>query len=373
MTLKHSILSALALSLLAACAGKAPPAPAPGVKVGKPYSVDGTTYYPEYDPHYDETGMASWYGPGFHGKNTANGERFDQDDLTAAHPTLPMPSLVRVTNEENGESAIIRVNDRGPFKDGRLIDLSRASAKRLGVTGLSKVRVQYLKDETEQYWADMNLRTKDIQFAANDPEAPGQAIVPPDDQPAQMVDSAPLMSVASNDIQPQRLQIRPRPVSFKLVGDAEAAEIPPPPPAVEENGWDKITAGEESKPAAAHPKVVQLYDDSGKPVDRAQKTASTAKVLRLPDEPEPAKLAPASSGSGGGWYVQAGSFSSRENAERLATRLKSVGGTSIVPVEVGGKTLHRVRVGSFATRAKAEDALVAAEEKGASGARVVGQ
>src|SRR5579884_3870640 len=90
-----------------------------GMKLGKPYAIDGRTYYPEYDPTYDKIGEASWYGPGFHGKYTASGEIFNQNDLTAAHPTLPMPSLVRVTNLTNGHSLIVRINDRGPFKSNR--------------------------------------------------------------------------------------------------------------------------------------------------------------------------------------------------------------------------------------------------------------
>src|SRR5579885_2061201 len=172
----------LGLALALAACTTAPPTP-PGVKVGKPYTVGNQTYYPEYEPHYDRIGMASWYGPGFHGGKTANGERFDQNDLTAASPTLPMPSLVRVTNLSNGKSAIVRINDRGPCKDNRLIDLSRGSARALGITGLQRVRVQYLKDETEAYWARMNLKTDEIQFAKNDPDAPERGGQPKPDEP----------------------------------------------------------------------------------------------------------------------------------------------------------------------------------------------
>src|ERR1700722_16513014 len=93
------------LLLLALAACQSVP-PEPGMKLGKPYAVDGEIYSPEYEPAYDKTGEASWYGPGFHGKYTASGEVFNQNDLTAAHPTLPMPSLVRVTNLENGQSLI---------------------------------------------------------------------------------------------------------------------------------------------------------------------------------------------------------------------------------------------------------------------------
>ena len=133
---------------LAACAGAPKPrpasAPAGAVKVGGPYVVFGKTYYPRDDPSYDERGIASWYGPGFHAKSTANGEVYNQDDVTAAHKTLPMPSWVEVTNLDNGRQLVVRVNDRGPFVDGRIIDLSRRSAQLLGVdqVGLARVRVK---------------------------------------------------------------------------------------------------------------------------------------------------------------------------------------------------------------------------------------
>ncbi len=113
-------------------------------KVGKPYQVAGVWYYPAEDPGFDEVGIASWYGSDFHGKRTANGATFDMNALTAAHPTLPMPSQVRVTNLENGRSLILTVNDRGPFARGRIIDVSRRAAQLLGFykKGTARVRVQ---------------------------------------------------------------------------------------------------------------------------------------------------------------------------------------------------------------------------------------
>ncbi len=114
-------------------------------KVGKPYKVKGRTYVPRANPNYDKRGLASWYGAQFHGKKTANGEVFDKARLSAAHKTLPLPSLVEVENLENGRRLIVRVNDRGPFVDDRLIDLSEAAARVLGFEkkGLARVRVRY--------------------------------------------------------------------------------------------------------------------------------------------------------------------------------------------------------------------------------------
>lgn len=115
-------------------------------RVGKPYVVAGRTYVPEEDINYCAEGIASWYGDDFHGRLTANGEVFDMQSISAAHPTLPMPSYVRVTNLANKRSLIVRVNDRGPFAQDRVIDLSVKSAKLLGFhdRGLARVRVEYV-------------------------------------------------------------------------------------------------------------------------------------------------------------------------------------------------------------------------------------
>lgn len=113
---------------------------------GKPYKVKGKWYVPKEDKKYNKTGLASWYGSAFHGRLTANGEVYDQYHLSAAHPTFPLPSYARVTNLENGDSIIVRVNDRGPYHPGRIIDLSNKAAEMLEVQnkGTVKVRVQYV-------------------------------------------------------------------------------------------------------------------------------------------------------------------------------------------------------------------------------------
>ncbi|MGE0847522.1 MAG: septal ring lytic transglycosylase RlpA family protein [Flavobacteriaceae bacterium] len=115
-------------------------------KVGNPYKVAGRTYVPKEQPGYDSVGMASWYGDAFHGRLTANGEVYDMNAFSAAHPTLPLPSYVRVTNLENRRSVVVRVNDRGPYAHDRIIDLSRHTAELLDFhqQGLTKVRVQYV-------------------------------------------------------------------------------------------------------------------------------------------------------------------------------------------------------------------------------------
>jgi rare lipoprotein A len=124
----------------------------PHYKIGNPYQEFGVWYYPKRDLTYDETGLASWYGEetAILGRPTANGEVFDPNIATAAHKTLPMPSVVRVTNLDNGRSLVVRLNDRGPFAPGRIIDLSHEGARLLGFVeqGIAKVRVQILAEQS---------------------------------------------------------------------------------------------------------------------------------------------------------------------------------------------------------------------------------
>ncbi len=151
-------------SLLAGCAGptktagvepiervvgpRDPVAPGGGrYQVGKAYSVGGRTYVPREDPNYDASGLASWYGGDFHhGTRTANGEVVDRHAITAAHPTLPLPSYARVTNQRTGRSIVVRINDRGPYAQNRILDMSEKTAELLGMktVGVDRVRVQYV-------------------------------------------------------------------------------------------------------------------------------------------------------------------------------------------------------------------------------------
>jgi len=157
LSVRLSVPAGLAMLAAACSTAPAPPPPVPppavtvppsaGVfKIGQPYQIDNIWYYPREQPDYDETGIASWYGPDFYGKSTANGEMYDGNALTAAHKTLPMPVNVRVTNLDNGKSLVVRVNDRGPYARGRIIDLSKRAAELLDVvqTGTARVRVTYL-------------------------------------------------------------------------------------------------------------------------------------------------------------------------------------------------------------------------------------
>ena len=204
-------------------------------KVGKPYSINGVWYYPKVDYAYTETGIASWYGPNFHGKKTANGEIFDMNRVSAAHRTLPMPSIVRVTNLNSGRTLVIRVNDRGPFAHGRIIDLSRRAAQLLGFerAGTAPVRVAILAEESRQIALD--------------------AITPSRGSEPKRPDAAPTISVTSSTLPaPQGTKTaKPPPEKFKVA----TAENPK-----EKSGRSKpvlATVDEQVtiKPVSADPKI----------------------------------------------------------------------------------------------------------------------
>lgn len=194
-------------------------------KVGNPYSIGGQRYTPREDFAYDETGLASWYGPGFHRNNTANGEEFDKYALTAAHRTLPMPSMVRVTNLENGKQVTLRVNDRGPFAKGRIIDVSKKAADVLGFKnqGVAKVRVQFLPQETAAL------------FGGNHPSG-------------KLPGSLQTYEIAEEPIQPKKTERRATSV---IAYDANAAEMKPTPASTRTSGSSMIQVGRFRLPANA--------------------------------------------------------------------------------------------------------------------------
>jgi rare lipoprotein A len=154
---------------------KAPSGAGGRYKLGEPYQVAGVWYVPKDEPNYDQTGVASWYGDDFHMKTTANGEIFDMNVPTAAHTTLPLPSMVEVTNLDNGKRIKVRVNDRGPFVGGRIIDLSREAARELGMerTGTANVRVRYVGP------APLGAPDAGLRYASYTPTPTPSAELPP--------------------------------------------------------------------------------------------------------------------------------------------------------------------------------------------------
>jgi rare lipoprotein A len=297
----------------------------PPYKLGKPYQIDGAWYYPKADYDYNETGIASWYGPDFHGKSTANGEVYDQNGLTAAHKTLPMPTLVRVTNLENGRSIEVRINDRGPFVNNRIIDLTRRGAQLLGFEsqGTARVRVQVMKEDS------IILASKvGAQLAyAGEPEPGGIAPKPSAAPQGQVVtqtlnggQAAPSAPLTSQPLTSQPLTSQP------------LSPTQPPPSSIL------------SKPAAGTP-VGPLPQPTGA-------------VSMVPVKPT-------------NIFIQAGAFLQQGNAMKLTQKLASLGQTRVTQVRVGAQTFYRVRLGPIQRVEDADQLLQKVLESGQPDARIV--
>ena len=198
-------------------------------RVGKPYTVAGRVYVPEENVNYSAVGLASWYGDDFHGRYTANGEVFDMESISAAHPTLPLPSYVRVTNLANHRSIVVRVNDRGPYVGDRIIDLSVKTAKLLGFYGhgVARVKVDYVGRAPLQGSDDRKLEATlregvpavaPVQVASNKPFAPSY------------FDNRPLAQSANFPVppppeRPYRLGEGPREVPGQVAPQAPTMEL----------------------------------------------------------------------------------------------------------------------------------------------------
>lgn len=187
-------------------------------QVGKPYQVRGKWYYPTVDPHFKQTGTASWYGDAFHGRLTANGEIYDMNMLSAAHPTMPLPSYARVTNKANGNSVIVRVNDRGPYANGRAIDLSRKAAEMLAYTGTgtAQVNIEYIGRAPIDGNDDAYLLAS-YQPGNGQPQIPGQSdVMVAMNSPAasqQISNDGSVMSLAADEgyVPPARVAVQQEP------------------------------------------------------------------------------------------------------------------------------------------------------------------
>jgi rare lipoprotein A len=199
----------------------------PQYKVGNPYQIAGVWYYPREEPDYDQTGIASWYGADFHGRLTANGEIFDRAVISAAHPTLPMPVNVRVTNLDNGRSIVVRINDRGPFVRGRIIDLSEQAAELLGYKdrGLARVRVNFISR------ADLNS----LGPAPPSQETPPEVAMAVPAAPVSRIESSGLPPVEGAKVAPPRAVAGlPQPVQrapvyvTQQIPDGKVIEVPVP-------------------------------------------------------------------------------------------------------------------------------------------------
>jgi rare lipoprotein A len=315
---------ALTLTLLSSCgsfdgkgdgrleqAPPAPDAPASGVsdfpvRLGTPFQVGNTTYTPADVPAYDEVGYASWYGAEFQGRNTANGEVFLPSAVTGAHKTLPMPSYVEVTALDSGRTILLRVNDRGPFANDRLIDLSEGAAKQLGIAGQGVAGVRVRKVNPPEQDRAM-LRS-------------GQSAATRMDTPESLLKV--LRDKLGKLPRPTSIASAPRPVATPA-----ATGTRPAAPARSGDG-----------------RFVREGASTSQPAPRAASTAPDAGAAE--------------------YVVQIAAFSSRARADDLA---RKVGGRVAVS---GDGRLFRVRYGPFATEAEGQQALASAQKRGYPQARL---
>ncbi|MBQ9271785.1 MAG: septal ring lytic transglycosylase RlpA family protein [Alphaproteobacteria bacterium] len=299
-------------------------------KIGKPYKVMGRWYYPKEDYNYKEEGMASWYGEDFNGKKTANGERYNMNTLTAAHRTLPLPCIVKVTNLQNGRSIVVRVNDRGPYVKERIIDLSKRGATLLGYMGqgTTRVRVEIMAKESKQL--------KEAMLTGN---------VSPDAE--ETFSPAPSLYESSEER---------RKISAEVQKADEAAIYA-------EAGGKKISTGtytptgQTAEPAvygSAASKNGEIRSGSlgvmsGNEVKVSEHQGIYAKAA---ENPQKAGTQTAKSSGGyeymrGYYYIHTGAFSNYALAHQQLVRVKEYGTAHIVPTQANGKKLYRVSVGPY--------------------------
>ena len=276
--------------------------------VGKPYQVAGRWFTPRDEPGYDKSGLASWYGEAFNRRRTANGEYFDMDQMTAAHPTLPLPSYAKVTNLENGRQVIVRINDRGPYVGPRIMDMSKRAADALGyrMQGTTRVRVQYIGV------APINDTDGSHLLAMNQ----------------ELVRGVPLnRMVAEAD----------RDTSTSTPVNVAAAQTPTP----RATPYRPVVA--DQQPSYEQPSYEQA-------------------------DFQPA---PAPAEEGGVFFVQVGSFSDPANVQRLEEQLASVGRVQVSQLMGSTGTLYRVRVGPLETEDQANAVFTEVEQRGIPGARII--
>ena len=311
-------------------------------KIGSPYQVAGVWYYPKEDYSYKEIGVASWYGADFHNGITANGELYDMHAMTAAHRTLPLPSMVRVTNLQNGRSVVLRVNDRGPFVNNRVIDVSMYAAQMLGFKeqGTTQVQVEVLPEESK--------RLKEELLAAAEAERENTPIA----RPQSLTSSANYPKLAN---QPVRMNnVEPAaPLVNSAVGEKESPY----------NDWDDDLSEAQARKTVVEPPAPVVKKELAKPEPKKPVAPVAAPAKKAVSPAASAVVAP-------GYYVQVGAFGNRENAEKMRGKVSRYGSAVIHPITSGAKTLYRVRLGPESAK-KALEVMDKLSNNGISDARLI--
>lgn len=288
--------------------GSTVPAALKGVyKVGRPYRIDGVWYHPAVNYGYAETGIASWYGPGFQRRRTANGEIFDMNELSAAHQTLPLPSMVRVINMDNGRSLVLRVNDRGPFSQGRVIDVSRRAAQLLGFYEKGTARVKVTILPRQSFKAALRARHNGI--------SPG--------------DAPPMPAVPREPVEVEAVL-------------ADTGQVAPSTP---RNSTDRPWLN------GVAPLPVLAAGPGRDSIPNHLVSVTSASRTKI--------------------FVQAGSFIRYENAESLRSKLGRLARTIVLSTKVGMQRFFRVRLGPLESVDDADRVLQQVVSLGQTSAKII--
>ncbi len=356
------------------------------VKLGQSYTVDGETYVPRHQPDYIEEGKASWYGPGFHGGKTANGEKFNENDLTAAHRTLPLPSIVRVTMLSNGKQVYVRVNDRGPFAHSRIIDLSRGAAEKIGLlrAGVAKVRVEYMEDESKRFTEllsqgrdpkSIDIASEVLEYTGNGSTqyARGDVRIKSDDSTASVAaesnDSSggfwdrlsPVKKAEASTSSYSKESAQSAPVA-----EVESSDLSSPEPTMDKPAQYAPKASKVSpKTAKAEPSASESSDSPFSVLDSNEPAPAKVEVASLSPSKAPTATSNASAHNTIS-YVQFGAFQNQANAEKLRSQFASLGDVKIEQKKnASGVTLYHVRMGPYSDTQVSAAALEKAKEAGA--------
>lgn len=364
--IKYIIALVLLCGLLSSCssgtpelAGLSPKAQAEIIKkyggvykVGNPYKIAGRWYYPKEDYNYSEVGIASWYGEDFHGKSTANGERYEMNTLTAAHRTLPLPCIVKVTNLQNGRSIVVRVNDRGPFVKDRIIDLSKRGATLLGYMGqgTAKVRVEIMAKESKalkmamlgQYDPAAEERAEEAKPAHSLYESSAERIEVSEKEAekAMVYASSGGKSVALGEYDADKDGSLYQ-AAFGSAATADGKVV-------------KKSLQEVGKETKYTPKDTGIYGEAAKNPAKDTRAVKTNKYQY----------------ASGYYYIQAGSFTQYDLAHKLSVRLKEYGSSHIVEADVNGVKYYRVAMGPYSREEEAKVALAKIKYYGIQGAKI---
>ncbi len=338
-------------------------------KLGIPYKVAGRWYVPREEPGYDRKGTGSWYGDDFHGRKTANGEIFDMHALTAAHPTLPLPSYAHVTNLATGRTILVRVNDRGPYVSDRIIDLSHASARALGYEnrGHAPVRVRYAgraplngdARRERQYLASQHW------FRGG---APAVASLAPPNAPLEVPEPFPAGTAGRWSPTAYRSALAGKPITLAVA----PPRTPPHRYAALPQRTGSVDTGYATQTDAGH--LGWRASPQAQPAPAFRPENNTVPRQALGAAPAPIRSAPIGStpirSTNGPVYVQVGTFRDQANAERMRRGIGHIGPVEVAPVAAAGTSAYRVRIGPMSAQdARSAQAQISAQ--GVTGSRIV--